>query len=91
MTKTLALIAVALFTAACAKPDAASDTTAAASASMDANAKAAMVSDAIMANPAAADSILKANGYTAESFQAEMFAISADSSRSAMYVAARTR
>ena len=90
MTRTLSLIAVALLCAACAKPDAGSDTTAAAT-PMDSNAKAAMVSDAIMANPAAADSILKANGYTAESFQAEMFAISADSSRSAMYVAARTR
>jgi hypothetical protein len=90
MTRTHSLIAAALLFAACAKPDAASDTTAA-TAGMDSNAKAAMVSDAIMANPAAADSILKANGYTAESFQAEMFAISADSSRSAMYVASRSR
>jgi hypothetical protein len=50
---------------------------------------AAHVSDAIKAHPAAADSILKANGYTRESFQREMYDIAADSARSAAYVAAK--
>jgi hypothetical protein len=50
---------------------------------------AAHVSDAIKAHPAAADSILKANGYTRESFEREMYDIAADSARSAAYVAAK--
>ena len=50
---------------------------------------AAHVSDAIKARPAAADSILRANGYTRESFEREMYDIAADSARSAAYVAAK--
>ena len=50
--------------------------------------KAATVSNAIAAKPAAADSILKANGYTAESYQATMYEIAKDSAESARYAAA---
>jgi hypothetical protein len=57
--------------------------------STDRTVTAAHVSDAIKAHPAAADSILKANGYTRESFEREMYDIAADSARSAAYVAAK--
>ena len=57
--------------------------------STDRTVTAARVSDAIKARPAAADSILRANGYTRESFEREMYEIAADSARSAAYVAAK--
>jgi hypothetical protein len=52
--------------------------------------QAAAVSNAIAANPAAADSILKANGHTPESFEQLMFRIAADSASAATYAAAKT-
>lgn len=52
---------------------------------------AAAVANAIAANPAAADSILSAAGYTRDSFQELMYEIAADSAMSAAYAAARTR
>ena len=57
--------------------------------STDRTVTAAHVSNAIKAHPASADSILKANGYTRESFEREMYDIAADSARSAAYVAAK--
>lgn len=90
--KRLASIAAIVLLAACAKADRTEgDTSMATAAAPDnADAKAASVSDAIASNPAAADSILTANGYTRESFERELFAIAADSSRSAAYAAAKT-
>ena len=52
-------------------------------------AAAAAVANAIAASPAGADSILKAAGYTAESFQQLIYEIAADSGMSAEYAAAR--
>jgi hypothetical protein len=89
MKSITSFMAAVLLAAACAKGDSSGDTSAAASTTMDANAKAAMVSDAIAANPSKADSILTANGYTKESFEREMYEIAADSSRSAAYAAAK--
>jgi hypothetical protein len=57
-------------------------------ASSDRVTKAAAVSNAIAAKPAAADSILKANGYTADEYQRVMFEIAKDSAESARYAAA---
>lgn len=51
---------------------------------------AATVANAIAANPARADSILQAAGYTRDSFQAVMYEIAADSAMSAVYAAAKT-
>ena len=91
------LLALALIVAACAKPDAnRADTTAAGAAaapaaSTDRVAMAAAMSDAIAANPAAADSILRANNMTQEQFQQLMFDIAADSSQAARYAAAKQR
>lgn len=50
--------------------------------------KAAAVSNAIAAKPDAADSILKANGYTPDSYQTAMYEIAKDSAKSAEYAAA---
>jgi hypothetical protein len=50
--------------------------------------KAAAVSNAITAKPSDADSILKANDYTPESFQTAMYEIAKDSAKSAQYAAA---
>lgn len=58
-------------------------------AATDRVATAAMVSNAIAANPAGADSILKANGLTADEFQRLMYDIARDSSQSAAYAAAK--
>ena len=52
---------------------------------------AASLADAIAANPAAADSILRAAGYTREGFEALMYEIAADSAMSATFAAAKTR
>jgi hypothetical protein len=49
---------------------------------------AANVANAIRANPAAADSILTANGFTRDSFEELMYEIAADSALSATYAAA---
>ena len=85
--KPMTSLAVMMMLAACARADRAAGDTGATAASTEA--KAAAVSNAIAANPGAADSILTANGYTRESFEREIFAIAADSSRSAAYAAAK--
>ena len=91
MNRFLRLPAVLLLAACARGENAATDTSAAAStASTSPEAKAAMVANAIAANPAGADSILTANGYTRESFEQELFAIAADSARSVAYAAAKT-
>lgn len=51
---------------------------------------AAAVANAIDANPAAADSILRAAGYTPDSFERLMYDIAADSASSAAYAAVRS-
>ena len=51
---------------------------------------AARVANAIAANPAGADSILRANDHTRESFEKVIWEIAADSAMSAVYAAART-
>jgi hypothetical protein len=52
---------------------------------------AALIANAIAANPTAADSILKANGQTADGFQKLMYEIAADSAMSAEYARAKSR
>lgn len=52
---------------------------------------AAKAADAIAANPVAADSILKAAGYTRDSYQVLMYEVAADSAMSAVFASARTR
>ena len=92
MTATRVCAALLVLVAACAGSEQTADTTAAAQAgSADRATKAAAVSDALAANPAQADSILSANGFTREQFQKEMYEIAADSSLSAAYAAAKTR
>jgi hypothetical protein len=93
MTQRL-LAAALLVLAACSKPDATRADSAAAAPSAapaDRVAMAAAVSDAIAADPAKADSILRANNLTQEQFQQMMFDIAADSSQSARYAAAKKR
>ena len=89
---TAALLLTAL---ACARGDSSNaDTTPAASPSTtspgDRARTAASVAKAIEANPARADSILQAAGYTRDSFQKMMYEIAADSVMSAVYAAAKT-
>ena len=85
------MTALLLATAACAGGDKKNET-AAATASAPANNRArtaAAVANAVEANPAKADSILKAAGYTRDSFQQAMYEIAADSAMSADYAAAK--
>ena len=100
MTRNLCLCclsAVALVAVSCARggDDADTDTAAVAAApAADPSAErartAAAVANAMAANPAAADSILTAAGYTRDSFQELMYDIAADSAMSAVYAAAKT-
>lgn len=86
------MTALLLATAACAGGEKKSDSTAVATASTPGNDRArtaASVANAIEANPAKADSILKAAGYTRDSFQQAMYEIAADSAMSADYAAAK--
>ena len=90
MRYTSVLTALLLATAACASGEKKSDTTAAAAAPGNSRARtAASVANAIEANPAKADSILGAAGYTRDSFQQAMYEIAADSAMSAEYAAAK--
>ena len=93
--RTLSLGAAALLVLfACSGDGKVNDTTAAvpatpADASTGSRAQAAAnVANAIRANPAAADSILTANGFTRDSFAELMYEIAADSALSATYAAA---
>lgn len=74
------LVAVA---AACSSAGSNGDTTAVAGS--DRTVVAANVANAMAANPAGADSILKANGFTRETFEREMYDIAGDSARAAKY------
>lgn len=89
-----------LAAAACSKGDKDTDTVAVATTPAPAPAaapvderatNAARVASAMEANPAAADSILKAAGYTRDSFEALMYDIAADSASAAAYAAARSQ
>ena len=83
----VALLAVALACAGDAAPEGnAADTTRAGRARA-----AAAVADAILARPQAADSILRAAGYTADEYGQLMYDIAADSVMSAEFTAARAR
>jgi hypothetical protein len=76
MTSARVAIAVLICTAACARQEADRVTTTA------------NVSNAIAANPTGADSILKANGYTVETYQTALYEIAKDSAESVRYAAA---
>ena len=89
MRYTSVLTALLLATAACASGEKKSDTTAAAAPGNSRARTAASVANAIEANPAKADSLLKAAGYTRDSFQQAMYEIAADSAMSAEYAAAK--
>lgn len=84
-----------LLLSACASGEKPADTTntavVAPSPESDRARAAANVANAIAANPAAADSILTAAGYTRDSFQALMYEIAADSVMSNAYAAAKNR
>ena len=87
----------ALTLAGCARDasnatDTAGATTAAAATASAASTpeQAAAIANAIAANPAAADSILRANGHTPDSFEQLMFRIAADSASAATYAATKT-
>jgi hypothetical protein len=79
---------VVLSAIGCARGDGSAD-----SATMAGNAdpaqRAAGVANAIAANPAGADSILTAAGFTRESFDKQLLDIAADSAMSARYAAAK--
>lgn len=88
MTMTrLAATAALLFTAACARggDSEAADATAAPAASQSEAQRAAAIANAITAAPDKTDSILTANGLTAESLEEMMFRIARDSAASAEY------
>lgn len=89
----LYLGAALLLTAGCMRGEQDSDTAAAVTTSPgeDRARTAAAVANAIERNPAGADSILRAAGYTRESFQQAMYEIAADSAQSAAYTAAKGR
>ena len=90
----LCLGAALLLTAGgCMRGEKGSDTAAAVAANPDEDRAraAAAVANAIERNPAGADSILRAAGYTRESFQQAMYEIAADSAQSAAYTAAKGR
>ena len=96
MRRSLHAVAVlcALGALACGRGDETADTsaTAAVTAATPAEARgqtAAALANAIAANPAAADSILRAAGHDRDSYQALMYEIAADSASSAAYAAAR--
>lgn len=83
-------LAALLAVSACAKNDTPADRGAQMAPSPTELARnAALTANAVAANPAAADSILKAAGHTQESFQRQMYEIAADSEMSAAYASAR--
>ena len=89
--------ALLLLASACARDagqtadTAARGATAAAATPTDRAVTAGEMAKAMAANPAAADSILRANQHTPESFERLMFEIAADSAMSARYAAAKAR
>ena len=89
--KAICTAALLLASVACARGDDASSERAADTSAAARATTAAAVANAIAAKPAAADSILRAAGYTPEQFEQLMYDIAADSAMSAAYAAARTR
>ena len=91
MKKLIPGMIAAVVLVSCAGGETTSDsaTAATSSAATDTVAAAAATARAIEANPAGADSILKASGYTVESFQQLMYDIAADSSKAAAFASAR--
>ncbi|HET9454408.1 MAG TPA: hypothetical protein VFO66_09005 [Gemmatimonadaceae bacterium] len=89
MTLLRACAALLVLGTACARTDSPAGDTMATTGGTDRVATAARVSNAIAANPAGADSILQANGMTADEFQRLMYEIARDSSQSAAYAAAK--
>ena len=91
MPRALSSLALVLATVACTAGHDASDTTAARDTTAAGRARsAAAIANAIAAKPAAADSILRAAGYTAEEFEQLMYDIAADSAMSAAYATAKS-
>lgn len=89
--RTFTILFVAFAVAACARDAGnAGDTAVATGTQTDSATAAATISNAISANPAATDSILRANGHTAESFERLLYDIAADSTLSSRYAAVRT-
>jgi hypothetical protein len=85
-------VAMLLAVSACVKSDAAAVAATSTTAPADHRARtAALTANAMAANPAAADSILRASGYTKDGFEKLMYEIAADSAKSAEYAAARSR
>ncbi len=82
-------VAAMLVVSACTKADQNTRTVAAAAPAPDRARRAALTANAMAANPAAADSILAAGGYTQAGFQKLMYEIAADSAMSAAYAGAR--
>ncbi len=84
--------AALLMLSACAKTDRPDSAAASPTPPVTSRARAAATTaNAITANPAAADSILTAGGYTADGFQALMYEIAADAVMSAEYASVRVR
>lgn len=86
----ISITAMLLCLTACAR-DKAADATRATAADTGPAIAAAAVANAIAAKPAASDSILKANGHTADSFEALMYDIARDSAMSVAYAGARKK
>ena len=86
------LVAALVLVAGCARAEKAADTNTtvvADAAETDRARTAANVANAIAANPAAADSILTAAGFTRDSFEQLMYEIASDSAMSATYASAK--
>jgi hypothetical protein len=85
-------VGVVLVLSACARADKPANTTdTAPPPALNRAEGAALTANAIAANPTAADSILKANGHTADGFQKLMYEIAADSAMSADYARTKSR
>jgi hypothetical protein len=87
MNKILSGLAIATLMTACVRAETAADSTA--TTTSDPVITAAATAKAIEANPAGADSILKAAGHTPDSFQQLMYDIASDSTKAAAFAAAR--
>lgn len=86
MKRLMVCLAAAVAVAGCARGETGVDSTTVAA---DPVVAAAATAKAIEANPAGADSILSAAGYTRESFQQFMYEVAADSTKAAAYAAAK--
>lgn len=82
-------VALVLVATSCARDASENAGSTSAASEMDRATSAAAVSNAIAANPAAADSILRAHGYTTADFERLMYDIASDSAMSARYAAAK--